>query len=62
VDLADLVHALVEPIGDGAPINVYLIRRAAREAGVEVVLSGMGAGGLSGDYRKHFGALQAGHD
>jgi asparagine synthase (glutamine-hydrolysing) len=62
-DVADLlprmVYALDEPIGDAATINAYLICRAAREAGVKVLLSGMGADELFGGYRKHYAALLA---
>jgi asparagine synthase (glutamine-hydrolysing) len=62
-DVADLlprmVHALDEPIGDAAAINAYLICRAARDAGVKVLLSGMGADELFGGYRKHYAGLLA---
>jgi len=62
-DVADLlprmVHTLDEPIGDAAAINAYLICKAAREAGVKVLLSGMGADELFGGYRKHYAALLA---
>ena len=62
-DVADLlprmVHTLDEPIGDAAAINAYLICRAAREAGVKVLLSGMGADELFGGYRKHYAGLLA---
>jgi asparagine synthase (glutamine-hydrolysing) len=62
-DVADLlprmVHALDEPIGDAAAINAYLICIAAREAGVKVLLSGMGADELFGGYRKHYAGLLA---
>jgi asparagine synthase (glutamine-hydrolysing) len=62
-DVADLlprmVHALDEPIGDAAAINAYLICRAARDAGVKVLLSGIGADELFGGYRKHYAALLA---
>jgi asparagine synthase (glutamine-hydrolysing) len=62
-DVADLlprmVHALDEPIGDAAAINAYLICRAAREAGVKVLLSGMGADELFAGYRKHYAGLLA---
>jgi len=51
--LPHLVHHLDEPIGDPAAINTYLICLAAREAGVKVMLSGMGADELFGGYRKH---------
>jgi asparagine synthase (glutamine-hydrolysing) len=62
-DVADLlprmVQTLDEPIGDAAAINAYLICRAAREAGVKVLLSGMGADELFGGYRKHYANLLA---
>jgi asparagine synthase (glutamine-hydrolysing) len=62
-DVADLlprmVHALDEPIGDAAAINAYLICSAASQAGVKVLLSGMGADELFGGYRKHYAALLA---
>jgi asparagine synthase (glutamine-hydrolysing) len=62
-DVADLlprvVAALDEPIGDAAAINAYLICRAARDAGVKVLLSGMGADELFGGYRKHYACLLA---
>jgi asparagine synthase (glutamine-hydrolysing) len=54
-----LVHHLDEPIGDPAAINTYLISRAAREAGITVLLSGMGADELFGGYRKHAANLMA---
>lgn len=50
---------LDEPIGDPAAINTYLICTAAREAGVKVLLSGMGADELFGGYRKHLANLLA---
>jgi len=62
-DLADLLPQMVatldEPIGDAAALNTYLICRAARDAGVKVLLSGMGADELFGGYRKHYAALLA---
>jgi asparagine synthase (glutamine-hydrolysing) len=62
-DVADLlprmVHTLDEPIGDAAAINAYLICKAARDAGVKVLLSGMGADELFGGYRKHYACLLA---
>jgi asparagine synthase (glutamine-hydrolysing) len=62
-DVADLlprmVHALDEPIGDAAAINSYLICQAARDAGVKVLLSGMGADELFAGYRKHYACLLA---
>jgi asparagine synthase (glutamine-hydrolysing) len=54
-----LTHHLDEPIGDPAAINTYLICTAAREAGVKVLLSGMGADELFAGYRKHRANLLA---
>ncbi|MET8685014.1 asparagine synthase (glutamine-hydrolyzing) [Streptomyces sp. NPDC004732] len=51
--LPQMTHSLDEPIGDPAAINTYLICTAAREAGVKVMLSGMGADELFAGYRKH---------
>jgi len=62
-DVADMlprmVHMLDEPIGDAAAINAYLICKAARDAGVKVLLSGMGADELFGGYRKHYACMLA---
>jgi asparagine synthase (glutamine-hydrolysing) len=57
--LPQLVDILDEPIGDPAAINTLLMCQAAREAGVKVVLSGMGADELFGGYRKHVACLLA---
>ncbi len=57
--LPRMVEMLDEPIGDAAAINTYLICRAARDAGVKVMLSGMGADELFAGYRKHLAALIA---
>jgi len=54
-----MVGVLDEPIGDAAAINAFLICRAAREAGVKVLLSGMGADELFGGYRKHLACMLA---
>lgn len=51
--LPRIVDVLDEPIGDPAAINTVLMCRAARAAGVKVLLSGMGADELFGGYRKH---------
>lgn len=51
--LPHLTYHLDEPIGDPAAINTFLICAAAREAGVKVMLSGMGADELFAGYRKH---------
>jgi asparagine synthase (glutamine-hydrolysing) len=42
--LPRIVEMLDEPIGDPAAINTVLMCRAARDAGVKVLLSGMGRG------------------
>jgi len=57
--LPRMTYHLDEPIGDPAAINTYLICTAAREAGVKVMLSGMGADELFGGYRKHRANLLA---
>lgn len=60
-DVVDLLPRVVdmldEPIGDPAAINTVLMCQSAREAGVKVVLSGMGADELFGGYRKHLACL-----
>jgi asparagine synthase (glutamine-hydrolysing) len=57
--LPKLVDILDEPIGDPAAINTLLMCQAAREAGVKVILSGMGADELFGGYRKHMACVMA---
>jgi asparagine synthase (glutamine-hydrolysing) len=57
--LPRMTYHLDEPIGDPAAINTYLICTAAREAGVKVMLSGMGADELFAGYRKHVANLIA---
>lgn len=57
--LPRIVDVLDEPVGDPAAINTLLMCEAARDAGVKVVLSGMGADGLFGGYRKHLACLLA---
>ena len=54
-----MVDILDEPIGDPAAINTLLMCEAARERGVKVILSGMGADELFGGYRKHLACLMA---
>ena len=54
-----MVDILDEPIGDPAAINTLLMCEAARDAGVKVLLSGMGADELFGGYRKHLACLLA---
>jgi asparagine synthase (glutamine-hydrolysing) len=57
--LPKMVDYLDEPIGDPAAINTFLMCQAARERGVKVLLSGMGADELFGGYRKHLACLMA---
>jgi asparagine synthase (glutamine-hydrolysing) len=57
--LPRIVDVLDEPIGDPAAINTLLMCEAARERGVKVILSGMGADELFGGYRKHLACLLA---
>jgi asparagine synthase (glutamine-hydrolysing) len=62
-DVVDLlprvVDTLDEPIGDPAAINTVLMCTAARDSGVKVLLSGMGADELFGGYRKHLACVLA---
>jgi asparagine synthase (glutamine-hydrolysing) len=58
--LPRIVDVLDEPIGDPAAINTVLMCEAARERGVKVILSGMGADELFGGYRKHLACVLAG--
>ena len=55
--LPRIVDMLDEPIGDPAAINTVLMCQAARDAGVKVLLSGMGADEFFGGYRKHLACL-----
>ncbi|WP_438489484.1 asparagine synthase (glutamine-hydrolyzing) [Streptomyces sp. S186] len=57
--LPRMTYHLDEPIGDPAAINTFLICTAAREAGIKVMLSGMGADELFAGYRKHLANLLA---
>ncbi len=58
-DLPEMVRVLDEPIGDPAAINTYLICKAAREKGVKVLLSGMGADEIFFGYRRQKATLLA---
>lgn len=57
--LPRMVDILDEPIGDPAAINTLLMCEAARDAGVKVLLSGMGADELFGGYRKQLACVLA---
>jgi asparagine synthase (glutamine-hydrolysing) len=62
-DLAEMlprmVHTLDEPIGDGAAINAYLICKGARDLGIKVLLSGIGADEIFAGYRRHYACMLA---
>lgn len=62
-DVADLLPRIVdtldEPVGDPAAINTFLMCQSARDAGVKVLLSGMGADELFGGYRKQLACVLA---
>lgn len=55
--LPDMVRTLDEPLGDPAAINTYIICKAARDRGVKVLLSGMGADELFFGYRRQRATL-----
>lgn len=57
--LPEIVYTLDEPIGDPAAINTFLICKAARERGVKVLLSGMGADEIFFGYRRQKATLLA---
>lgn len=52
-DVSSMVYQLDEPQADLAPLNVGIISRAAREAGVKVLLSGAGGDDIFSGYRRH---------
>jgi asparagine synthase (glutamine-hydrolysing) len=54
-----MVYTLDEPIGDPAAINTFLICKAARQQGVKVLLSGMGADEIFLGYRRQKASLMA---
>lgn len=57
--LPETVFHLDEPIGDPAAINTFLMCNAARQEGVKVMLSGMGADEIFGGYRRQIACLLA---
>jgi len=57
--LPKMIWHLDEPLADPAAINTYLISEAARNAGVTVLLNGMGGDEVFGGYRKHLACLIA---
>jgi asparagine synthase (glutamine-hydrolysing) len=52
-ELPRMIWHLEEPQGDLAPLNVLLISRMAREAGIKVLLSGAGGDDIFSGYRRH---------
>jgi asparagine synthase (glutamine-hydrolysing) len=59
--LPRIVDVLDEPIGDPAALTTLLMCEAARERGVKVMLSGIGADELFGGYRKYLACVMAGN-
>ncbi len=59
VELAKIMDAVDEPIGDPAIINTRLICSGARDAGIKVLLSGMGADEIFFGYRRQKAWLYA---
>lgn len=57
--LPSIVRILDEPLGDPAAINTFLICKRARERGVKVLLSGMGADEIFFGYRRQQATLLA---
>ncbi|MCC6948872.1 MAG: asparagine synthase (glutamine-hydrolyzing) [Bradyrhizobiaceae bacterium] len=57
--LPQMVHILDEPIGDAAAINAYVICKGARDLGIKVLLSGMGADEIFAGYRRHYACMLA---
>jgi asparagine synthase (glutamine-hydrolysing) len=51
--LSAMVYQLDEPLADLAPLNVGIISKAAREAGIKVLLSGAGGDDIFSGYRRH---------
>lgn len=57
--LPKLIWHLDEPIADPAAINTYLISKAAKDLGIKVLLSGMGADEVFSGYRAHLACIKA---
>src|SRR6187551_916518 len=52
-DVEQMVYRLDEPVADPASLNVLYISQAARQQGIEVLLSGVGGDDLFAGYRRH---------
>lgn len=57
--LPKLIYHLDEPVADPAMINTYLISKAAKERGISVLLTGMGADEVFGGYRSYQACIKA---
>ncbi len=57
--LPKMVYHLDEPIADPSAISTFLIARSAKEKGISVLLTGMGADEVFGGYRAHLACLKA---
>lgn len=57
--LPKLIYHMDEPIADPAMINTYLISKAAKERGISVLLTGMGADEVFGGYRSYQACIKA---
>ncbi|MGE0635301.1 MAG: asparagine synthase (glutamine-hydrolyzing) [Bacteroidia bacterium] len=57
--LPKMVYHLDEPIADPSAISTYLISKAAKENGISVLLTGMGADEVFGGYRTYLACLKA---
>jgi len=56
--LPAMVYMMDEPQADVSPINAYLIAKAARDAGIKVLLSGLGGDDIYAGYRRHYALLR----
>lgn len=57
--LPKLIYHLDEPVADPAMINTYMISKAAKEKGISVLLTGMGADEVFGGYRSYQACIKA---
>ena len=57
--LTKMVYHMDEPIADPSAISTYLIAKAAKEMGISVLLTGMGADEVFGGYRYQLACLRA---
>lgn len=51
--LESMIYQLDEPLADPAALNVYLISKFAKQAGIKVLLSGAGGDDIFTGYRRH---------